>query len=454
MSTNPFDTDFTSPESSRRTTRTENNNPFDNDFVEPDDHKHIIRNNRKEKFTSPPNQPEWNTNRYNNQHEDLYDKRSEHNQSPLFKRQQEDYPPKYTVNQPQQKQWENNHRDDISISTSGSRPPTYREKDVQSINSERRATYDTMNKRYDVDDDNNEGDEYIPSSSKSNGGWRTRYGANGRNDDSDHGGNTFTSQRKQHSRYRSEYDNDNDTREDLYASTRFADEEGERQVDDLKQNIRNIKQDTLDSTRNALQTIYATQETGGQTLATLNEQAGQIANVDRDLGTVKEEAIDAAQKTKYLKRLNRSIFIPAWKNPFNKKARERQKMELEQQTHMDALKDRDDARQFEYQSQARMDRAQQRMNNNNASSSTANTRSQTDRNRYQFEADAEDNAMEDEIDNNLGLLSTATTNLKQMANTMGEEIDSQNKHLEKVVDKVNPVNQRIFSTTQQLNKIK
>ena len=62
--------------------------------------------------------------------------------------------------------------------------------------------------------------------------------------------------------------------------------------------------------------------------------------------------------------------------------------------------------------------------------------------------------MEDEIDSNLGLLSTATTNLKQMANTMGEEIDSQNKHLEKVVDKVNPVNQRIFSTTQQLNKIK
>ncbi|KAI7856225.1 hypothetical protein BDC45DRAFT_424291, partial [Circinella umbellata] len=229
-------------------------------------------------------------------------------------------------------------------------------------------------------------------------------------------------------------------------------EDGERQVDDLKQNIRNIKQDTLDSTRNALQTIYATQETGGQTLATLNEQAGQIANVDRDLGTVKEEAIDAAQKTKYLKRLNRSIFIPAWKNPFNKKARERQKMELEQQTHLEALNDRDDARQFEYQSQARMTRAQQCMNNNNASSSTANTRSQSDRNRYQFEADAEDNAMEDEIDSNLGLLSTATTNLKQMANTMGEEIDSQNKHLEKVVDKVNPVNQRIFSTTQQLNK--
>ena len=280
MSTNPFDTDFTSPtNSSTRTATTENNNPFETDFIQQDNHKHPFRN-RKEKPTSPPNESQWNSSRYNSQQEDLYDKSPRQNRSPLFnKREEENYSPKYVANQEQRKQWGNNDTDNVSISTGRSRPPTYREKDVQSISSERRTRYDTMNKHYDDNDDNDY--ESIPSSSKSNGGWRTRYGANDRNDDIDHGGgSTFASHRKQRSRYRSEYDNDanddNDNREDLYASTRFADEDGERQVDDLKQNIRNVKQDTLDSTRNALQTICATQETGGQTLANLNEQAGKL----------------------------------------------------------------------------------------------------------------------------------------------------------------------------------
>ncbi|KAI9269057.1 hypothetical protein BDA99DRAFT_479080 [Phascolomyces articulosus] len=318
-------------------------------------------------------------------------------------------------------------------------------------NNRRNGGISTTERRVRYTETNHDDKDTTPQS-----GWRSRYGANERSDcyNGTGRGDTFASQTRQHSRYRSEFDNDSNHGEDLYGTSRFADDESEQQVDRIKQNIRNVKQDTLQSTRNAVQTIHATQDTAGQTLANLNEQAGQIASIDRDLGVAKEQADEAAQKTRYLKRLNRSIFIPAWKNPFNKKARERQKMEQEQLTHAEALDDRDNARQFEYESQARIQRAQQRMNNNNASSTITNDRSQADRNRYQFEADAEDDAMEDEIDQNLNLLGSATKNLKQMANTMGEEIDSQNKHLEKVIDKVNPVNERIFSTTQQLNRIK
>ncbi|KAI9495702.1 hypothetical protein BDB00DRAFT_211325 [Zychaea mexicana] len=365
------------------------NNPFSSGFASKD--KDSIRNTHRE-LKSPPNESQWNSSKRNQQCNVEQQLRERNRSSPLQSQQR-------------------------------SESLRFAEKDDKD-----KQNHQTLGERTGHDN----GDDY----------------SNYRR--------TQRQQTKQRSRYRPGIDDDNDNEgdgEDAYAATRFADEDGERQMEKIKQDIRNVKQDTLDSTRNALQTINATQESGGQTLASLNEQAGQIANIDRDMGTAKEQVDEAAQKTRYLKRLNRSIFLPAWKNPFNKKARERQKREQEQLAHVDAMDERDQARQFEYQSQARMQRTQQRMNESGASSSSR-SRSQSDRNRYQFEADAEDEAMEDEIDQNLSLLSGATKNLKQMASTMNEEIDSQNKHLDKVVDKVNPVNERIFSTTQQLNRIK
>ena len=178
---------------------------------------------------------------------------------------------------------------------------------------------------------------------------------------------------------------------------------------------------------------------------------GQLASVDRNMGVAKAEAEEASKQTKHLKRLNRSIFIPVIKNPFNRKAREKKALEMEQEAHKNEMAERDQTRQFEHQSDARMTRTQHKLNK---PSDVSQNRSQSDRNRYQFEPDFEDDAVEDEIDHNLGLLGTATGNLKAMANTMSDELDSQNEQLKRVTDKVNPLNEKIFSTTQQLNRIK
>ncbi|KAI8146458.1 hypothetical protein BJV82DRAFT_598614 [Fennellomyces sp. T-0311] len=267
----------------------------------------------------------------------------------------------------------------------------------------------------------------------------------------------YRCKRPDESRGRTTFDSDDVSRprnygsnDDFYGETRFADDEGERQIEGIKQDIRNVKQDTLASTRNALQTINATQDIAGHTLEDLNEQAGQLASVDRNMGVAKAEAEEASRQARHLKRLNRSIFIPVFKNPFNRKARARNELENQQKAHTDDMAERSQARQFEHQSNARMSRAQQKLNK----SADVKNRSQSDRNRYQFEPDYEDNAVEDEIDQNLDLLSNAADNLKAMANTMNDELDSQNQQLERVVDKVNPVNEHIFSTTQRLNRIK
>ena len=73
-------------------------------------------------------------------------------------------------------------------------------------------------------------------------------------------------------RYRDWTPNDDDD-DDVYAQSRLADHNGEKQVDDLKGDIRNVKQDTLSSTRNALSTITDAQGIASNTLGDLGEQA-------------------------------------------------------------------------------------------------------------------------------------------------------------------------------------
>lgn len=65
----------------------------------------------------------------------------------------------------------------------------------------------------------------------------------------------------------------NEDEGDAYTQSRLADHDGERQVDDLKSDIRNVKQDTLSSTRNALSTITDAQGIATTTLSDLGEQA-------------------------------------------------------------------------------------------------------------------------------------------------------------------------------------
>lgn len=238
---------------------------------------------------------------------------------------------------------------------------------------------------------------------------------------------------------------------DVWGASRFADEEGDKEVSDIKQQIRDTKQESVESTRRALQAMHASQASGAETLGMLGEQSTQIANVDRNLDLSKAHAEHGAAQAKELKKLNRSIFIPHIKNPFTKKKRQQLELERARQTHAEHREERDTIRQFEHQSQARVDRAARE---GGALPEGEYRPSQSDRNRYQFEADAEDDAMEQEIGQNLDALGHATRGLKQMATAMGTEIDSQNKHLERVNEKTDPLSDRIFTTTERLNRIR
>lgn len=174
--------------------------------------------------------------------------------------------------------------------------------------------------------------------------------------------------------------------------------------------------------------------------------------MDRNLDLSKAYSDRAANQADELKQLNRSIFIPVVKNPFTRNKRQQRELEALQRDQQEHMEERDRIRQFEYESNARMEQAQKRNERVSSNAGYHRGRSESDRRRYQFEADEEDDAIEDEIDSNLDLLGGATARLKNMALTMNEEIDSQNRQLDKLNPKIDPLTQKLAATTHKLNK--
>lgn len=180
---------------------------------------------------------------------------------------------------------------------------------------------------------------------------------------------------------------------------------------------------------------------------------GQLANVNRHLDMSKAYSDRASSSASELKQLNKSIFIPVVSNPFRRKEKERRELENMQRDHAEHMAQRDEIRQFEYESQNRIQETA-RMNNNSSQRGERRGRSEADRRRYQFEEDSDDDKVEDEIDENLDLLGGAVGRLKNMAITMNSELDSQNNQLNNAIGKVDPITKQLRGTTHTLNNTK
>ncbi|KAF8339612.1 uncharacterized protein EI90DRAFT_2990203, partial [Cantharellus anzutake] len=88
-------------------------------------------------------------------------------------------------------------------------------------------------------------------------------------------------------------------------------EEEDEDVEGIKQQTRFVKQESVNSTRNALRIAREAEETAGNTLAKLGDQSEKLANTERHVDMSKVHALRAEDRTDELKKLNRSIFRPA-----------------------------------------------------------------------------------------------------------------------------------------------
>ncbi|GIJ89027.1 protein transport protein S9 plasma membrane t-SNARE [Aspergillus pseudoviridinutans] len=232
-----------------------------------------------------------------------------------------------------------------------------------------------------------------------------------------------------------------------------AEEEEEEEIQNIKQEMRFIKQGDVASTRNALRVAAQAEETGRETLARLGAQGERIHDTEKALDVATIEGRLAEEKAKELKTLNKSMFAVHVSNPFTSARRRRERDEKIIETHRAERATREGTRNEAFQTNQRMERTFREIEREAGKPNGKNRTNVTERAKYQFEADSEDEAMEDEIEQNLDLLSGAAGRLNGLARATGRELDEQNRHLERIMGKSDFVDDQIAMNRAKLDRI-
>lgn len=257
-------------------------------------------------------------------------------------------------------------------------------------------------------------------------------------------------------------------------------EENEEDVEGIKQQTKFLKQESVNSTRNALRMAREAEETARGTLGRLADQSGtpnffdrnlvynrlfveKLANTERHLDVSKSHTLRAEDQIDELKKLNRSIFRPAI--TFNKDAKRAAQEAKIQQRYEDERCEREKAMMDIRDTQNRLGRAatygqqdeDERIQTDAGGFGGSRFRTaeqlatrKEQRKRYQFEAGGSDDEAEDELDNNLDDISKVTKSLKALGTAMGQELDSQNTRLDVIADKATNLDNGVFRQTERV----
>lgn len=231
-------------------------------------------------------------------------------------------------------------------------------------------------------------------------------------------------------------------------------EEEQEDVDAVKQEIRFTKQESVASTRNALRIASQAEETGRGTLARLGQQGERLYNTEKNLDMAAAGSRQAEEKARELKTLNGSMFAIHMKNPMRSKVRAAEEEERVLNRHQGERDEREQTRQFGYQSRAVVGQALKGPGEGYTPSvGRQQTAKVVERSKYQFEADDSDDEKEKEIDANLNQLGAVTGRLKGLAMSTSEEVDRQNRQIGKITQKSDRVDDRIVLTHGRIKKI-
>ena len=215
-----------------------------------------------------------------------------------------------------------------------------------------------------------------------------------------------------------------------------AEEAEEEDILASKQQIRQIKQEDVGSTRNALRIAAQAEETGRATLERLGAQGERIYNTEKNLDLAANHNRIAEDRAKELKTLNKSMFAVHVGNPFTASSRRQARDDEIMNRHREERDERDATRMAAYEGKARVEGAFKGLQPGDPGYQASKKASLAERAKYQFEADSEDEEMENEIDSNLDALSGAAARLNVLARATGKEVDEQNVHIERIHGKV------------------
>ncbi|KAF7331713.1 Protein transporter SEC9 [Mycena kentingensis (nom. inval.)] len=220
-----------------------------------------------------------------------------------------------------------------------------------------------------------------------------------------------------------------------------AQDDEEEDVEAIKQKTRFMKKESVASTQNSLRLAREAVETGNGTLRRLEEQSERLENTDHHLDVTKNHLKRAEDKTEELRKLNRSIFIPAI--TVDQSAKHHAREFKTQRSYEEKRAQRE---------QGRID-ARVRLNaESNAVPSSSRSSSRSDRKRFQFEATASDDELEDELDGNLDEIYSLAKTMKALGTNMNSELERQNGVIAGIEDKAGKVDGRMHISTVRLDR--
>lgn len=236
----------------------------------------------------------------------------------------------------------------------------------------------------------------------------------------------------------------------------FEDSEDE-DVEYVKREIRQTKQESVESTRRALEVAREAELSGTNALGMLGNQGERLGGTAKTVALGNVQARTGDRNADELIRLNRSIFIPNISNPFNSRRRNQLK---EQRLRSERAMDELESQELEMKQREADRRIAEGLTAAGPSYSETVLRQRVRMNRdnperkmYQFEADSDDDALEDELGGNLDEISSATNRLHNLSLKIQEEVDDQNVRIDHMGNRVDALDMSLLKSTAKMSSI-
>ncbi|KAK6227119.1 hypothetical protein QIS74_00674 [Colletotrichum tabaci] len=238
-----------------------------------------------------------------------------------------------------------------------------------------------------------------------------------------------------------------------------AEEQEAEEYRATKQQINEVRGESVQTVNRALQAAMQAEETGRATLARLGAQGERLHNTEKNLDMATNHNKVAEDRAKELKTLNRSMFAVHVSNPFTSKSRAAERDAAVLERHRAERETREATRQDAYKSNQRLEETFKDMTLSGRPQAKTKS-SVAERSKFVLpeDSDDEDNQLaqrqEDQIDDGLDQLSGAVGRLNGLARAQMREVDQQNILINKIGQKSDAVDDGVRMNRERLNRIK
>ncbi|KAK2020116.1 hypothetical protein LZ32DRAFT_9784 [Colletotrichum eremochloae] len=239
-----------------------------------------------------------------------------------------------------------------------------------------------------------------------------------------------------------------------------AEEQEAEEYRATKQQINEVRGESVQTVNRALQAAMQAEETGRATLARLGAQGERLHNTEKNLDMATNHNKVAEDRAKELKTLNRSMFAVHVSNPFTSKSRAAERDAAVLERHRAERETREATRHEAFKSNQRLEESFKDMTLSGRPKGRSGATSTAERSKYTLPDDsdeegaAEANEQERQIEDGIDQLSGVVGRLNGLARAQMKEVDQQNVLIERIGQKSDAVDDGVRMNRERLNRIR